>query len=121
MFVVKNMSFHPNKNLLLQQWVVELGSDCEVAAVCRTLIENGYGTGMLPHVAAVVPAVTDATVEGNADIKERREEETNGGGDMSDPLGVLAPHPITAITALEQHANVAAAVPVARARGVFSP
>ena len=34
-----------------------------MAAVCRTLLENGYGTGLLPHVAAVVPAVIDATAD----------------------------------------------------------
>ena len=38
---------------------------------------------------------------------------------MSDPLGVLAPHLATAITALEQHTNVAAVTRKARLSGLF--
>ena len=32
------------------------------------------------------------------DIKERGEAKATGGGDISDPLGVLAPHLVTAYT-----------------------
>ena len=42
-----------------------------------------------------------------------------GGGDMSDPLSVLAPHLVTAITALEQHAHVAAVMREAQYSGLF--
>ena len=60
--------FSSDKKLLLQQWVAGLGSDLEVVAVCRTLLESGYGTGLLPRVAAAVPAVLDDTTEGNTGV-----------------------------------------------------
>ena len=52
----------------------------------------------------------------------QQREEKIGGGDMSDPLGIFgifAPHLVTAITVLEQHANMAAVMREARHSGLF--